>query len=86
MKMTTGPRRRILFLGGKSFEFEEAIADRKGHRQLSIVERGQGLRQEVVLSGFEVQWTILKLRAVSRVADRPSFLGRIEGNGRSVAT
>lgn len=86
VKTAMRPRRRILFLGGKSFEFKEAITDRRGHRQLSIVERGQGLRREVMLLGFEVQWTILKLKTPSRVADRPSFLGRIEGKGRSVVT
>lgn len=86
MKVATGPRHRILFLGGRSFEFEEAIADHRGHRQLSIVERGQGLRREVVLSGFEVQWTARKLRTASRMSDRYSFLGRLEGKGRSVAT
>ncbi|KAI8001701.1 hypothetical protein LOK49_LG09G00353 [Camellia lanceoleosa] len=86
VKAATGPRRRILFLGGRSFEFEEVVADHRGHRQLSIVERGQGLRREVVLLGFEVQWTARKLRTESCMSDRHSFSGRLEGKGQSVAT
>ncbi|GMP97488.1 hypothetical protein CsSME_00045721 [Camellia sinensis var. sinensis] len=42
-----GPHRQILFLGGQSFEIEEMAETSRGHRCLSIVERGQGLRKEV---------------------------------------
>ncbi|THG22553.1 hypothetical protein TEA_028633 [Camellia sinensis var. sinensis] len=53
VKEEVGPRRRILFLGGRSFEFQEEAMDQKGHRRLGIVERGSSLRQEVILVGFE---------------------------------
>lgn len=49
-----GPRRRMLFLGGRSFEFQEETVNQRGHRRLGIVERGSSLRQEMILIGFEV--------------------------------
>lgn len=41
----TGPRQRILFLGGRLFELEESSVDSIGRRSLPIVERGKGLRR-----------------------------------------
>ncbi|THG21512.1 hypothetical protein TEA_029756 [Camellia sinensis var. sinensis] len=58
--VTEGKRRSQLFFpmsafggSGRSFELEEAVVDAIGHRSLSIVERGQGLRRAVLLVGFE---------------------------------
>ncbi|THG19944.1 hypothetical protein TEA_021565 [Camellia sinensis var. sinensis] len=49
----TGPRCRILFLGGRSFKFQEETVDQRGYRRLGVVERGSGLWRDVVLVGFE---------------------------------
>ncbi|KAI8031202.1 hypothetical protein LOK49_LG01G04259 [Camellia lanceoleosa] len=80
-----GPHRQILFLGGRSFEIKETVETSGGHRCLSIVERGQGLRREVRLVGFEVRWIGEKMRCASRNQGRQSFAGRLEGKRRSVA-
>ena len=47
-------RRRLVFLGDSSFEFEEASSD--GRRGLTIVERGGGLRRMIFLVGAEIKW------------------------------
>ncbi|GMP66951.1 hypothetical protein CsSME_00027095 [Camellia sinensis var. sinensis] len=70
-----GPRRRILFLRGRSFEFQEESVDSRGHRRLGIVERGSGLRRAVILVSFEVGWIVKKLREASCPIGTPSFLG-----------
>ncbi|GMQ06247.1 hypothetical protein CsSME_00050903 [Camellia sinensis var. sinensis] len=72
VRAEVGPRHRILFLGGRSFEFQEEAVDQRGHRCLGIVECGSGLRREVILVGFEVN------------VRTQSFLGHLDGRSRSV--
>lgn len=79
------PRRRILFLGGRSFELEEEGEDPIGRRRLAIVERGQGLRRSIVLCGYEVGWCCQKLRRASREPGHLAYLGRLIGGRRSLA-
>ncbi|KAI8024348.1 hypothetical protein LOK49_LG03G03569 [Camellia lanceoleosa] len=80
-----GPRRRILFLGGWSFELEEASVDSIGRHSISIVERGQGLRRAIVLIGHKARWIVAKMQAASMAVDDLHFLGRLYGGSRSVA-
>lgn len=80
-----GPRRRILFLSGRSFELEEASVDLIGRHSISIVEKGQGLRRAVVLIGHEARWIVAKMRAASTAPDSLRFLGHLHGGSRSVA-
>ncbi|GMP31377.1 hypothetical protein CsSME_00005614 [Camellia sinensis var. sinensis] len=65
-----GPCRRILFLGGRSFELKEAAVDAIGRRSSSIVERDQGLKRAVLLVGFEVRWLVAKMWKASFVGSR----------------
>ncbi|KAI8029180.1 Protein SMG9 [Camellia lanceoleosa] len=78
-----GPRRRILFLGSRSFELEEAVVDAIGRRSLSIVERGQGLRRAVLLVGFEVCWLVAKLQKASLDPGALQFMGCLSGGSRN---
>ena len=56
MSEAPGPRRRLLFLGERSFEIEEEGVDRDREKSIRIVEKGSGLRCAVVLVGKEIQW------------------------------
>ncbi|THG23686.1 hypothetical protein TEA_023048 [Camellia sinensis var. sinensis] len=80
-----GPRRRILFLGGRSFKLEEVAVDAIGCRSLFIVERGQGLRRAVLLVGFEVCWLVAKMWKASLDPGTLRFMGRLSGSCRGVA-
>ncbi|KAF5955063.1 hypothetical protein HYC85_007919 [Camellia sinensis] len=65
-----GPRRRILFLGGRSFEFEEASKGVDGKCRISIVERGEGLRRAMVLNGSEARWIVARMSLGTRQGPR----------------
>ncbi|KAI8002726.1 hypothetical protein LOK49_LG08G02836 [Camellia lanceoleosa] len=84
LRKEVGPRRRLLFLGGRSFEFEESntVAGKCG---LSIVERGEGLRRAVVLNGSEIRWLVARMRLASKESDSLKFWGRLSGGNRSTA-
>ncbi|KAI8016303.1 hypothetical protein LOK49_LG05G00433 [Camellia lanceoleosa] len=63
-------RRRLIFHGDRSFEFEEGQEDGIGCRRVEIVERGQGLRRNIDLVGAEIKWVATQLlRVSSRVAN-----------------
>ncbi|GMP72531.1 hypothetical protein CsSME_00030527 [Camellia sinensis var. sinensis] len=70
-----GPRRRILFLGSRSFELEEAAVDAIGRRSL----------RSVLLVGFEVCWLVAKMRKASLDPETLRFMGRLTSGCRSVA-
>ena len=74
----------LLFLGNRSFEFED------GQHGVSewgtnIVERGGGLRREIFLVGSETKWLAAVLLEVSRRNTRFGFIDRITKGNRSVA-
>ncbi|KAI7989360.1 hypothetical protein LOK49_LG13G00570 [Camellia lanceoleosa] len=79
-----GPRRRILFLGGRSFEFEESNGP-DGKCGLSIVEQGEGLRRAVVLNASEVRWLVDRMRLASQEPSNLKFWGRLSGGSRTTA-
>ncbi|KAI8026078.1 hypothetical protein LOK49_LG02G01749 [Camellia lanceoleosa] len=78
-------RRRLIFLGDRSFEFEEGQEDGIGRRRVEIVERGQGLRRNIDLVGAEIKWVASQLLRLSRRVVNKVFLGRVSGGRRSVA-
>ncbi|KAI7979171.1 hypothetical protein LOK49_Contig476G00002 [Camellia lanceoleosa] len=80
-----GLRRRLIFLGDRSFEFEEGQADVIGRRRVDIVERGHGVRRAIALFGAEIQWVVAQLRKASTTNFGGVFLGRVSGGRRSVA-
>ncbi|KAI8025437.1 hypothetical protein LOK49_LG02G02319 [Camellia lanceoleosa] len=80
-----GPRRRILFLGGRFFEFEDVSVDTSGCRGVSIVERGAGLRRAVVVYGHDVRWMVARMRFALQDPGNFQFLGRLIGGSRIVA-
>ncbi|KAI7981150.1 hypothetical protein LOK49_Contig68G00005 [Camellia lanceoleosa] len=81
----SGPRRRILFLGDRSFEFEEVSVESPGGRGVSIVERGLGLHRAVVVYGHDVHWLVTRLRTASQDPGDLRFLGRLNGGKRTLA-
>ncbi|GMQ03457.1 hypothetical protein CsSME_00049247 [Camellia sinensis var. sinensis] len=82
MREETRLRRRILFLGGWSFEIEETAARQWGHRCLTIVERGQGLCREVRLKGSDIVWQLGLVVVTSEGKRTQVFLSRSEfGDG-----
>ncbi|KAI7988728.1 hypothetical protein LOK49_LG13G02381 [Camellia lanceoleosa] len=85
MREETRLRWRILFLGGWSFEIKETVARQWGHPCLTIVERGQGLRREVRLVGYEVGWIDAKLHMALRNQGCHVSVGRLERKRHSVA-
>ena len=78
-----GPCRRILFLGGHSFELIEEAKDQIGHRRVAIMERGQGLHRAVC--GYEVGRFCVMLHKVSREPGCFAYLARVIGGCHSVA-
>ncbi|XP_028090550.1 uncharacterized protein LOC114290777 isoform X1 [Camellia sinensis] len=84
VRKEVGPRRRILFLGGRSFEFEESDGV-DGKCGLSIVERGEGLRRAVVLNVSEVRWLVVRMRLASKKSNSLKFWGRLSGGSRTTA-
>ncbi|KAI8009721.1 hypothetical protein LOK49_LG06G02226 [Camellia lanceoleosa] len=85
VKDNSGPRCRILFLGDRSFEFEEVSVVSPSRRGVSIVERGLGLRQAVVVCGHDVQWLVTQLRVALQAPSNLRFLGRLSGGSRTLA-
>ncbi|GMP27721.1 hypothetical protein CsSME_00003588 [Camellia sinensis var. sinensis] len=84
VRKQVGPRRRILFLGGWSFEFEKSDgAD--GKCGLSIVERGEGLQWVVVLNVSEVRWLVVRMRLASKEPSSLQFWGRLSGGSWTTA-
>ncbi|GMP24454.1 hypothetical protein CsSME_00001717 [Camellia sinensis var. sinensis] len=75
----------ILFLGTRSFEFEDQEVDKIGRCQIAIVERGLGLRREVVLIGNEIQWLVSRMQLAMKYGEHVSFLGCLQGGPRSMA-
>ncbi|KAI8026314.1 hypothetical protein LOK49_LG02G00100 [Camellia lanceoleosa] len=76
-----GLRRRLIFLGDRSFEFEEGQTDAIGRRRVDIVERGHGVRRAIALFGAEIRWVVAQLRKASTTNSGGVFLG---GDGFSV--
>ncbi|KAI8011637.1 hypothetical protein LOK49_LG06G03126 [Camellia lanceoleosa] len=70
-----GPRRRLQFLGPQSYEIQDIGADDKDQRRVSVVERGQGRRSEIVLYGTEIKWWSCQR---GNIVNRCSFLRRME--------
>ncbi|KAI8011663.1 hypothetical protein LOK49_LG06G01422 [Camellia lanceoleosa] len=85
MEENSGPRRRIMFLGDRSFEFENVSVESLGHRGVSIVERGLRLRRAVVVYGHDVHWFVTRLRMASQDPGNLQFLDRLSGGNRTLA-
>ncbi|GMP83969.1 hypothetical protein CsSME_00037691 [Camellia sinensis var. sinensis] len=77
-------RRRLIFLGDRSYEFEKGLADAIGRRRVDIVERGQGVRQAIELFGAEIKWVADQMRKASKMNTVGVFLGRVSRGQRSV--
>ena len=73
-----------MFLGDRSFEFEELLCG-ESLWGITVVERGGGLRRAISLFGEEIDWLETVFQKVSRKRTGHGFLDRYSEGTRSVA-